>query len=194
MTIQSIVDHVQKNMLGRIADEQGNTALMAKTAMCDGDHLEIGTLHGGSAIVVALLKRELGFTGRVVCVDPLDGYYPNSKRYKRVDPLTAVPVSVETLRKNMQRFDVELEIIKAYSVPFPDVLQGRTFATAYIDGNHDGETPMQDFFNVSRIVTKYITFDNCGPRWPAVLRACEYAETIWQPHKRQGISCIVKHP
>ena len=60
MVIDGMIAYVKANMLGRIADEQHNTALMAVAAICPGDHLEIGTLHGGSAIVVALLKKQFG--------------------------------------------------------------------------------------------------------------------------------------
>lgn len=191
-TLHAIIQRVKLEMLGRMADECNNTALMAEMTLCDGDHLEIGTLHGGSAIVVALLKRAYGYSGRVVCLDPFDGYYPKTKHYRSRDVLTNVPVSVETLRENMKRFDVELEIVQAYSIPFP--ISGRTFATAYIDGNHWGDAPLQDFQNVSQVTEKFIIFDNCGDRWPDVTAACDYAETVWQPYKRQGITCIVRHP
>lgn len=192
MNIQETIDFVKKNMLGRIAEEANNTALMAATAMCDGNHLEIGSLHGGSAIVVALLKKYHGFTGSVVCIDPLDGYYPCKPFYKQVDPRTKVPVSLETIQENMQRFGVDLEIVRAYSIPFPIV--GRTFATAYIDGDHDGDAPLKDFENASMVTTKFITFDNCDKKHPAVWDACAKAEKLWKPYKRAGIACIVEHP
>ena len=199
MEINDLIEYVKTNMLGRIADEQHNTRLMAETALCDGDHLEIGSLHGGSAIVVALLKKQHGYKGKVVCIDPLDGYYIGSncpkKWQKNVDPLTDVPVSLETIKENMKRFDVELEIIQAPSIPFPhEQLEGRKFATAYIDGDHWGDAPVLDFFNVYKRVTDYITFDNCDGKHPDVLRACAEAERVWKPFLRQGITCIVKHP
>jgi hypothetical protein len=191
-TISEIIEDVKRGMLGRMADEQGGTALMAETALCDGDHLEIGSLHGGSAIVVALLKKEMGYSGRVVCIDPFDGYYPKSPRYYKVDILTKVPVTVDVIRENARRFGVELEIVQAYSHPFP--IQGRRFATAYIDGDHWGEMPLRDWENVSPITDKFITFDNCDFNHPDVLLACKTAERIWKPYKREGITCILQSP
>lgn len=192
MDIAETITYVKANMLGRMADEQGNVALMAETTLRHGDHLEIGTLHGGSAIVVALLKKAYGFTGRVVCIDPLDGYYNGTRHAKEVDPVTGVPVSIDTLTENMRRFDVELEIIQAESIPFP--LHDREFATAYIDGAHWGDIPTMDFVNAAMVTKHFITFDNCAAKWPDVEHACHIAEHTWTPYKRQGITCIVRNP
>lgn len=188
-TIDKIIQNVKDKMLGRIADEQFNVRLMAATTLCNGDHLEIGTLHGGSAIVVALLKKHYGYSGRVVCIDPLDGYYPNSKRYKKTDILTKIPICVETLQENMKRFDVELEIVQAYSDPFP--IAGKRFATAYIDGDHWNGIPLKDWNAVKEITDNFVTFDNCDFNHPDVLTACRIAESDWKPYKREGITCIV---
>lgn len=191
-TINKIIENVKANMLGRMAEERDNVLLVAATAACDGDHLEIGTLHGGSAIVVALIKKQFGYSGRVVCIDPFDGYYPNSKRYHKLDILTHIPVTVETLRENMRRFGVELEIIQAYSDPFP--ITNRRFATAYIDGDHWNGMPLKDWNSVKGITDKFVTFDNCDFNHPDVLTACNIAEREWLPYKREGITCIVKSP
>lgn len=192
MDVNEIVEYVKEHMLGRIADEQGNTALMAETALQHGDHLEIGSMHGGSAIVVALLKKRYGFDGRVTCIDPLDGYYTGTYYESHVDPMTRVPVSIETIRENMQRFGVDIEVIQARSNPFP--VYGRTFTSAYIDGDHWNDAPIIDFINCAMVTEKYITFDNCGRRWPDVLRACHIAEQTWIPHIKTGITCIVRRP
>lgn len=192
MDVIETIEYVKENMLGRIADEQGNTALMAETTLCHGNHLEIGSMHGGSAIVVALLKKHNGFDGKVTCVDPLDGYYTGTYYESHVDPLTGVPVSLETIQENMRRFDVEIEVIQAKSSPFP--VYDRTFTTAYIDGDHWNDAPIIDFINAAMVTEKYITFDNCGTRWADVLRACHIAEQTWKPHIKRGITCIVRHP
>jgi hypothetical protein len=192
MDVKEIICHVKKNMLGRIAEERNNTVLMAETVMRDGDHLEIGTMHGGSAIVAALVKREFGFGGNVVCIDPLDGYYTGTRYEFEVDPVTFVPITIETIRENEKRFGVELEIVQARSHPFP--IHDRTFTTAYIDGGHTGDTPILDFINASACTTGFIVFDNCDERHRDVMKACRIAEQIWTPYKREGITCIVRHP
>lgn len=194
--IGDVIQYVKENMIGRIADEHDNTLLMAETTLCDGNHLEIGTLHGGSAIVVALVKKEYGFTGKVYCIDPLDGYYLKSncpqKWQEKIDPVSKVPVSLDTLKKNMKIFDIELEVIQSSSIPYP--LNDEVFATAYIDGDHWGDAPTLDFMNVYPHVERFITFDNCDSKHPAVQSACNQAERIWMPYKRQNNVCIVKHP
>lgn len=192
MDVEKIVEHVKANMLGRIADEKNNTALMAETTLCDGDHLEIGTLHGGSAIVVALLKRTRGYSGKVVCIDPLDGYYIGTRYACKNDIVTDVPITLETLRENEQIFGVELEVVRARSIPFP--IHGRRFATAYIDGDHWGDSPTIDFINAALVTSEYITFDNCDRNHPEVVHACEIAERVWIPHRREGNTCIVRRP
>ncbi len=192
--VKDIIEHVKKNMLGRIVDEQDNTLLMAETTLQDGNHLEIGSLHGGSAIVVALVKKEFGFSGDVYCIDPLNGYYLNSncpkKWQSQIDPVSKIPISIETIQENMRRFDINLNIIQFQSNPYP--LNGEKFATAYIDGDHWGDMPFIDFMNIHPNVSEFITFDNCDDKHPDVIKACSKAEKIWYPYLRKGITCIVK--
>lgn len=192
MDIEETIAYVKANMLGRMADEQSSTAMMAETILRHGDHLEIGTLHGGSAIAVALLKKQYGYSGRVVCIDPLDGYYTGTRYAAQNDYVTGVPVTLDTIRENERRFGVELEVLQVKSLPFP--VRGRTFATAYIDGDHWGDMPVIDFVNAAMVTSEYITFDNCDRKHPDVVRACEIAEKTWHPHRREGIACIVRHP
>lgn len=193
MDVAETVARVKANMLGRIADERNNTEFMAEVTLMNGNHLEIGTLHGGSAIVVALLKKHYGYSGRVTCIDPLNGYYADIPKWAHeTDVVTNVPVTLETIRENEQRFGVSLEIIQAKSNPFP--VRGRSFATAYIDGDHWREAPLIDFINASTVTSDYIVFDNCDQKHPDVMRACWIAEQVWTPYKRQGTTCIVRHP
>jgi len=188
---RQIAEYIDVTMLGRLALEHDNALIMACFAAVDGDHLEIGTMHGGSAILVAMLKRELGLSGNVTCIDPLDGYYAGTRYACPADPLTHVPVTIETIRENERRFGVKLDVIQAKSIPFP--VAGRRFATAYIDGDHWGIAPVMDFINCMMVTERYIIFDNCSAPHPDVMRACEAAEAAWRPVLRQGITCVVEH-
>ena len=50
----------------------GSLAQMVKNAG-NGNHLEIGTAWGGSAIMAALVKRRFGLDGQIVAFDPISG-------------------------------------------------------------------------------------------------------------------------
>lgn len=62
---------------------KSNIYHLANLCAVPGDHVEIGTLHGASAIAVALAKKMAGVPGEVYCIDPLDGRPDNP----RVNPL-----------------------------------------------------------------------------------------------------------
>ena len=189
---QTLEAVISQRIWGRIASEQDNAAIMACFAAIKGDHLEIGTLHGGTAILVAAMKKKLQLPGKVVCIDPLDGYYIGMDRGYETDPLTNVPVSIDVLYDNITRFDMQdrIEVVQKKSNPFP--LKDRRFTSAYIDGDHWGDMPMIDWQNVSRITDRYVIFDNCDKAHPAVLDACLTATLShkWINIYRQGITCV----
>ena len=94
---------------GRAAD--GGISLPFLISMAqqagDGDHVDIGSLYGASAIGVALMKKELGLKGDVYCIDP----YDTEKRDRTVlaasDNLKGdVSASAEALLANAEHFDV----------------------------------------------------------------------------------------
>ncbi|MGW8177394.1 MAG: class I SAM-dependent methyltransferase [bacterium] len=154
-----------------------------------GDHLEIGVLHGGTAIMSALTKKAMGHAGKIVALDPFDGYYPasptkpNGVVSERGQRLTAkfdntgVPITVETFKDNIEFFNVadNIEIVKAFSVPWP--LGPRRFVSAYIDGDHYGDGPTLDWNNVKQAIQPggYVWFDDCNDNCPGVLKAAELA-------------------
>jgi len=168
-----IAEKVVKEIEGRAAD--GGISLPFVAAMVanapDGDHVEIGSLFGASAIAAALMKKELGHEGKVYCVDP----YNAEERAKNViiDPaqqhlLSGTP---EALMANAEKFGVELTLIQKKSDPWPEELETNMFVTAYIDGAHGGEAPWRDFENLRGRVTNYIGADNYEEEYPAVVKA-----------------------
>ena len=195
--ISEIVWHVTNNILGRLANKAGdivldNTNVMLEfVAKAEGNHLEIGTLFGGSAIAVALLKEELSQKGIVVCVDPLNGYY--SKQGSGED-LSGVPITPTTLFHNIDLFDVgnRLLIMKAYSRFCRNL--GMTFSTAYIDGDHHGSMPLRDWLRVKDMISRYVIFDNCDMRHVGVVRACTVADDDpeWECVYSSGITYVVE--
>lgn len=196
-TANQIIAHVSARMIGRIADMEDGTLkmLIAVTMAGGGDHLEIGTLFGGSAIAAALMKKAEGLAGKVVCVDPLNGFYRKTLG-KVNDPITLIPINRETFEINLTRFNVEdrIELIAKYSDPWPWELEDRMFASAYIDGEHHGNGPMNDWLNIRDRVISYVVFDNCDQKHPAVVRACDFAaqDPNWREVHRGGITCILE--
>jgi hypothetical protein len=197
-SIEDIVRLVGSKIIGRLANKYRDIELDNVHVLLDfisraggGNHLEIGTLFGGSAIAVALLKLQLGQAGVIVCIDPLNGYY---KMDGSGNDVSGIPVTPETLFRNIENFFVEdrILVMRAYSQLCSNL--NIQFSTAYIDGDHKRGAPLNDWFLVKDMVSKYVIFDNCDELHPDVMSACEYAEldTDWQCVYNKGISFVVE--
>ena len=197
--IGEIIREVKDGMLGRMADESSNVSFLleAVEAAGDGDYLEIGVLHGGSLCAAALLKRRLGHKGKCYGIDPLNGYYIEKCPWRKngLDIESKIPVTPETVAENLRRFRLEhsVEIIQANSHPLPEAAK-RKYAVAYIDGNHWGDGPINDWLNVSPLVTRFVVFDNYDGKHPDVLKTCNEAATDkhWEIYLRRGITFILQ--
>jgi cephalosporin hydroxylase len=109
-----------------------------------GDHLEIGTAWGGSAILAALVKRYYSLSGKVVCVDPIAGR----------DTVLDRERSEESITENFKRFYIDPElIIEPFSL---SSVEGRRFASVLIDGDHREEVARENWLDVKQIVDKYV--------------------------------------
>lgn len=193
---EEIIQRVVAGIDGRVAIEAADVNILAWAVARagDGNHLEIGTLFGGSAIITALVKAELGLKGRVTCLDPLDGYYLGTPFACPVDPVCTKPITAERVRKNAEAFGVELEIIAKKSQPFPEELMDRRFVSAYIDGDHWGDGPMLDWLNVKARTDRIVVFDNNDAKHPAVQKAVEEAikDPAWKLIFLGGISAVLE--
>ena len=129
----------------------------------NGDHLEIGTLYGGSAILAAMTKQRFGLGGEVVCVDP----FINSEIDKWIRKFTDVPVCPELVLENARKMGVSLTVHKMRSIEFE--IDGQHFASAYIDGDHTYEGIRDDWVKVYPNVDKLVFFDDYyDTRFPGV--------------------------
>ena len=198
MNIREIVRYVSDNIVGRLANTYGDIELDNVHVLLDfvsraggGNHLEIGTLFGGSAIAVALLKLQLGQTGVIVCIDPLNGYY---KMDGSGDDISGIPVTSETLFGNIEKFFVEdrILVMRAYSQLCSNL--NIPFSTAYIDGDHKHGAPLSDWLLVKDMVSKYVIFDNCDDKHPDVQTACYTANNDfeWKCVYSKGITYVVE--
>ncbi len=159
----------------------------------DGDHLEIGTLFGGSAILAARVKEELGLDGKIVCVDPLDSYYG-----KLVDPTSGVEVTKERVLSNARLFGVEerLQLITEKSKPWP-IDRGQKFASAFIDGDHQFRGALDDWKATEAQIDKIVLIDNYDSRHmgDGVVDMCavifRYYTQVWMPMHISGITLVL---
>lgn len=161
-----------KEFEGRLADSGINIVMLASMVANagNGDHVEIGTLFGASAIAAALIKQKFEFDGNVYCIDPYDDEErSNDIRMIRDEESALLNGSPEALKKNADLFGVELNLIQAKSDPWPEELADHTFASAYVDGDHLHDMPYKDFVNLSERVSGYIGFDNYEEGYPDVL-------------------------
>lgn len=194
MIFDDLIVDIQSRMVGRICWEEHNCNYLAGALLnVEGDHLEIGTLHGGTAILAALIKKQYNRSGHIYCIDPLDGYYTGTKYACETDPITHTPVTVNVVMANLAIFDVEdmVTIIQTRSTPFPK-FEG--FASAFIDGDHWGDGPLTDWLNVYPITTDVVVFDNADQKHPDVLRAVTQASstTGWRLQKHEGITAVLE--
>lgn len=163
--------HAGGPLVGRAADAGVSLpwlACMVAQAR-DGDHVDIGTLFGASALVVALTKKNLGHKGKVYCIDP---YIPRQMvSYRQDIPEDDKEGTPEKLMRNAEALGVELTLIQKKSYPWPDELLNSRFSTAYIDGDHWSEAAYRDFRNVAMRTANYIGFDNYEEGFPDVQSA-----------------------
>ena len=151
---------VSDGMVGRIAvTEERWNRVKGFIEPYGGDHVEIGTLWGGTAVLTALEKS----AGYVYTIDPLtdNGYYGG------VDIKLGKRPTAEDIQYNFQRFDVRRLVthVDDWSNPWP--LEDQKFDTAFIDGNHSWGGVLQDFLNLKDIVLCKIIIDDYGdPNWP----------------------------
>jgi len=116
-------------------------------SLSNGDHLEIGTRYGASALLASMFTKN-----RIICVDPMQ--YLEDSWF--VDTYLG---DVDTWKENIKSWDVEdrVELVVAMSHPLPVV---GPFATVYIDGDHTFTGALQDFINVKDITTDFIIWDD----------------------------------
>ena len=158
-------------LFGRAADHGWSLPWLAcmVAQAGDGDHVDIGSLFGASAITAALVKKRLNKAGTVYCVDPFE-------ERKNVAWRSEIPEEIksgnpEALMENAAKMGVELKLVQKRSYPWPEELNTKLFSTAYIDGDHYKEAPYRDFLSLSIRVKHYIGFDNYEEGFPDVQNA-----------------------
>lgn len=201
--MKELINYVENNIVGRIANKVHDRRtynlellLLHVILAGDGNYIEIGSLFGGSAIPVALLKDKLGQSGFVFCIDPLDGYYKKyAPRDDMVDTQSGVAVTPNTLFENIKNFGVEgrIFVMCQYSTEVK-IYENLKFSVAFIDGDHKGDVPTLDWLLVKDHVTDYVIFDNYDNTHPEVIKAGKKAsdDPEWKEVYNHDITYVVQ--
>jgi len=139
----------------------------------DGDHVDIGSLYGASAIMAARIKKQHNMKGIVYAIDPYDPVTRELQAAAQPGMVGNLSATPEEFWKNVEEFDVRdiVRLVQKVSHPWPEELKDNVFASAYIDGNHWGDGAWNDFLNLRGRVTKYIGCDNYEEEYPDVVGA-----------------------
>ena len=157
---------INAKIFGQIAMAPEDAALLAQAVANagDGNHLEIGSLFGGSAILAALTKKKYGLSGEIHCIDDgdmtLEDYIQNNAYVFRVEDM--------------------LTVYKGHSNPFP-LPQSMRFASTLIDAGHEYPDCYSDWRNAKEITDKYIIFHDYDPSHMGVVEVAKEALREWRP-------------
>jgi hypothetical protein len=195
----AIAEVVVKDIKGRAADGGRNLPALGKVISMagPGDHIEIGTLFGASAIMAALVKQEFGFTGQVYCVDP---FLPRDVTFNENDPKVVAnkEATLDDVLENFDRFKVSdrMVVLPQPIYPFPTDLETHEFVTGFIDGNHMGGMPWMDFLSLRDRVKMFLAFDNFEEAYPDIVIAGLRALSSggWFLHYKEGTFLNMRRP
>lgn len=184
---------ITEKMIGRSIASPHDAGILVQAVLNSkhGDHVEIGTFFGHSAILIAMAKKEFGMHGKIYCIDPWN-YRPSVIEDWGAKRLATDKIVME----NATTFEVADRIvtIPKESYPWPKELDGKTFATGYIDGDHWNGMPMKDWNTLKELVTYSIIFDDfCWGKTEvidAVLTAM--IDPLWLPIQISGLTVVLR--
>lgn len=184
---------ITEKMIGRSIASPHDAGILVQAVLNSkhGDHVEIGTFFGHSAILIAMAKKEFGMHGKIYCIDPWN-YRPSVIEDWGAKRLATDKIVME----NATTFGVvdRIVTIPKESYPWPRELDGKTFATGYIDGDHWNGMPMKDWNTLKELVTYSIIFDDfCWGKTEvidAVLTAM--IDPLWLPIQISGLTAVLR--
>ena len=162
---------INAGIVGRIAlmSEAEAQTLYKLVSEHSGDHVEIGTLWGATAVLAGLAKVRSKRRGTVYTIDYMRGGYwdhgdPGCGR-KRPNPAVVVD--------NIDAFGLAGRVVpvRASSYPFP--LLTVKPVTALIDGGHEYEPCLRDWQSLKVITGKVIAFHDYAKMYPGVVKVVD---------------------
>jgi cephalosporin hydroxylase len=199
------INIIQRKIIGRYCGDLGDKIAQYFSIVqyaraqnvSEMDSIEIGTLFGGSCLSQLSAMRNLNVKGKVVCIDPMAGYYD-----QKTDPKTGIEVNPEVFYHNLEIFSfskasVELRQFKSDMEGAYNNLAEGQFATLIIDGDHSYDGVMHDWDCYNRFIAKggFVLFDDYDePYWPDVTTAVDQiANNLseqWHPCGKLGTTFI----
>lgn len=132
--------------MGRIALSDPDIHLLRQMiSMGNGNHVEIGMLWGGSAIIAAEAMKEYKKSGEVYTIDPADTEY-----WKTGDP--SFNGELPTLAKAMANFQdagFQEDIVLVWDSSDPWPISDVDFDTIFIDGDHSRSALLKNIQNAT---------------------------------------------
>lgn len=152
--------------------------LLSEICRTPGDHVEVGTLWGASAIIAAQAKPP---PGRIFSIDIMRGGY-----WAGGDP--GCDLQSPTARDVLENFAhagvaERITLICARSHPWPLSLSVLP-STALIDAGHNAGDVRRDWQSVAPITSKFIALHDYGEQHPDVGKVIE-AEILTDPNWRK---------
>ncbi len=135
------------------------------------DYLEIGSAYGVSLSAVALLLSGAGVLGRIVSIDPYVPYTEGARGIHGEDVHIEMNEGVERKARTLyNELGLVVELIRAESDVGLRRLanEGRLFHLIYIDGRHEGFTPMRDLASSLELLYPGGVVMLDEPHWPDV--------------------------
>ena len=170
------LNHELRERLGKqLVQDSRTTALLAQAVYYsgDGDYVEIGSLHGGSAITAALVKKKFNLDGTIFCIEP--------------NPRNIV--------ENATLFGVANRIFVVKTTSDEMIWDKFKFTCGFIDGDHRDPHPLEDWRMLERRVSRYILFDDYDKSEEGVVDAVRIAMNyqVWQPVQIAGALVIFEN-
>ena len=154
--VENLYNYISKTIIGRLATPVDELRALYN-AILDagpGDHVEIGCLWGGTAIVAAIIKEQFNLPGHVYTIDPMAGGWWDTQ-----DPAVKLQPTPGRVLDNFVRFNVahRISVIRCKSHPWPlpsDIHP----VSIFIDGDHEYRGVKVDAQMVKKLGAKIIAF------------------------------------
>lgn len=179
---------VRDNIFGQFTmfDIDGHI-LATIMGVCEGDHIEVGVLHGGSIILCAYAKGVFRAAGHLYGIDPFKQYHTGN--------IIPPRLSWQAAQNNIELHNMEkhITIYEGYHPPLPPELQNHTFASAFIDGNHEFQPCLDDWLYLKDRVKGMIAFHDVHNPWGAnTVFQIAVKDPDWEFAHREGKMGVVK--
>lgn len=165
---------------GRSAMWRVEADLLAEICKTPGDHVEVGTLWGASAIIAAWNKPR---PDRIYSIDIMQGGY-----WTDGDPGTnpKIKPTARAILDNFHHAGVadRITLICAPSNPLP--VSGLV-STALIDAAHESYLAKEDWLNLNSFVSRFIALHDVGEQHPGVASMVErwvLTDPRWRKYKQ----------